>query len=87
MTSFVSTEYQRTSPVIMTPHFVIECPMQVAGKVDTMGENSLPDCRVTHSSASEGQLAEVLPASLLHHEALQDLQLQLVPFQVNLLSV
>ena len=70
----------------MTGRFIIAPPLQVVGKVATMDENSLPDCRVAHTSTREGRLAETLPAVLMHHEALQELQLQLVPFQVKLLS-
>ena len=70
----------------MTGRFITAPPLQVVGKVAIPDENSLPDCRVTHTSAREGRLAETLPAALMHHEALQELQLQLVPFQVKLLS-
>ena len=50
----------------------------------TDSSSEVPDCRGLGSSAVLGHLPEVLPASLMHHPALQQLQMQLLPFQVTI---
>ena len=44
--------------------------------------SEMPDCRGLGNSAVLGHLPQVLPASLMHHQAFQQLQMQLLPFQV-----
>ena len=48
----------------------------------TDSSSEVPDCQGLGNSAVLGQLPEVLPASVMHHQALQQLQMQLLPFQV-----
>ncbi len=43
---------------------------------------TLPDCRGLGTNPAMGQLPELLPAVLMTHQAFQQLQLQLLPFQV-----
>ena len=49
----------------------------------TDSSSEVPDCRGLGNSAVLGHLPEVLPASLMHHQAFQQLQMQLLPFQVT----
>ena len=62
--------------------------VQVLSRVNVLNsvidENTeVPECRGMCGSLVIGQLPEVLPASLMHHQAFQQLQLQLLPFQVS----
>ena len=61
--------------------------LQVLSRTDVIGSmtessTEIPDCRGLGNSAVLGQLPEVLPASLMHHQAFQQLHMQLLPFQV-----
>ena len=65
--------------------------LQAASRADvfnsaTDSSSEVPDCRVLGNSAVMGHLPEVLPASLMHHPAFQQLHLQLLPFQVTVIS-
>lgn len=52
----------------------------------TDSSSEVPDCRGLGNIAVMGHLPEVLPASLMHYQAFQQLHLQLLPFQVNVVS-
>lgn len=60
--------------------------LQAAEKAGGGEENSnsvtLPDCHGLGTDPAMGQLPELLPAVLMTHQAFQQLQLQLLPFQV-----
>ncbi len=60
--------------------------LQAAERAGGSEENSnsvtLPDCRGLGTNPAMGQLPELLPAVLMTHQAFQQLQLQLLPFQV-----
>ena len=43
---------------------------------------TIPDCQGLGTSPVLGQLPEILPPALMSHQAFQQLQLQLLPFQV-----
>lgn len=44
----------------------------------------MPQCGNERGGTKQGPLPELLPAGVMHHSALQQLQLQLIPFQVKL---
>ncbi len=54
---------------------------------DDSSSSTAPDCRGLGSSPVLGQLPEMLPASLMTHQAFQQFQLQLLPFQVGIFLV
>ena len=60
--------------------------LQAAERGGSSEENSnsatLPDCSGLGTNPAMGQLPELLPAVLMSHQAFQQLQLQLLPFQV-----
>jgi len=52
------------------------------GSEENSNSVTLPDCRGLGTHPAMGQLPELLPAVLMTHQAFQQLQLQLLPFQV-----
>ena len=53
------------------------------GSEENSNSVTLPDCRGLGTDPAVGQLPELLPAVLMTHQAFQQLQLQLLPFQVR----
>ncbi len=52
------------------------------GSEENSNSLTLPDCRALGTNPAMGHLPELLPAVLMSHQAFQQLQLQLLPFQV-----
>ncbi|KAL0049173.1 hypothetical protein WJX82_008148 [Trebouxia sp. C0006] len=51
------------------------------GSEENSNSLTLPDCRALGTNPAMGHLPELLPAVLMSHQAFQQLQLQLLPFQ------
>ncbi len=61
---------------------ILQATERGGGSEDHSNSVSLADCRGLGTNPAMGQLPELLPAVLMTHQAFQQLQLQLLPFQV-----
>lgn len=62
---------------------ILQAAERAGGHEDNSNSVTLPDCRGLGTNPAMGQLPELLPAVLMTHQAFQQLQLQLLPFQVR----
>ena len=61
---------------------ILQAAERAVGNEEISNSVTLPDCRGLGTHPAMGQLPELLPAVLMTHQAFQQLQLQLLPFQV-----
>ena len=61
---------------------ILQAAEGAGGSEENSHSGTLPDCRGLGTNPAMGQLPELLPAVLMTHQAFQQLQLQLLPFQV-----
>jgi hypothetical protein len=62
---------------------ILQAAERGGGSEETSNSVTLPGCRGLGTNPAMGQLPELLPAVLMTHQAFQQLQLQLLPFQVR----